>query len=72
MKKSLHAGKVPEVYKDIISDMEVKEVRRKVKDEPVETEKAESIYGTAEEMQKRAKERNAKTGSRQLKATMKK
>ena len=27
-----------------------------MKDEPVETEKAESIYGTAEEMQERAKE----------------
>lgn len=56
LKKSLHAGKVPDVYKDIISDMEVKEVRRKVKEEAAETEKAESIYGTAEEMQERAKE----------------
>lgn len=29
IKKSLHAGKIPEVYKDVITEMEIKEVRRK-------------------------------------------
>ena len=33
LKKSLHAGKIPEAYKDVISDMEVKEVRRKERTE---------------------------------------
>lgn len=56
LKKSLHARKIPEAYKDVISDMTVKEVRRKVKDESTEVEKAESIYGTPEKMQERAKE----------------
>ena len=55
LKKSLHAGKIPEAYKKVISDMEVKEVRRKVKDDPGESEKAGSIYGTPEEMLERAK-----------------
>lgn len=54
--KSLHAGKVPEAYKEILSGMEVKEVRRKVKEEPAESEKAGPVYGTPEEMQERAKE----------------
>ncbi|CUO75777.1 Uncharacterised protein [[Eubacterium] contortum] len=54
--KSLHAGKVPEAYKEILSGMEVKEVRRKVKEEPAESEKAGSVYGTPKEMQERAKE----------------
>lgn len=54
LKKSLHAGKIPTAYKDIIVEMKVEEVRRKVKDEP--GEKVESIYGTPEEMQERAQE----------------
>ncbi len=29
IKKSLHSGKIPKVYKDVIEEMEVKEVRRK-------------------------------------------
>ncbi len=29
LRKALHAGMIPEAYKDVISDMEVKEVRRK-------------------------------------------
>ena len=33
LKKSLHAGKIPEAYKEVISDMRVEEVRRKVKTE---------------------------------------
>lgn len=56
LKKSLHAGEIPEAYKEVISDMKVAEVRRKVKDEPKEAEKPESIYGTPEEMSERAKE----------------
>lgn len=56
LKKSLHAGKIPEAYKDVISDMKVEEVRRKVKEEPIEAVKSESIYGLPEEMLERAKE----------------
>lgn len=56
LKKSLHAGKIPEAYKDVITDMKVEEVRRKVKEEPEEAEKPGSIYGTEEEMKERAKE----------------
>ena len=56
LKKALHAGVIPEAYKEVISDMEVTEVRRKVSDEPEEDKEAASIYGTPEEMQARAKE----------------
>lgn len=56
LKKCIHAGKVPEAYKDVISDMKVEEVRRKVKDEIDEAEVAVSMYGTPAEMQERAKE----------------
>ena len=56
LKKSLHAGKIPEAYKEVISDMRVAEVRRKTKSEKEAGEKTESIYGTPEEMLERAKE----------------
>lgn len=56
LKKALHAGKIPEAYKGVISDIEVKEVRRKVNDEPEIQEPAKSIYGTPEEMMARARE----------------
>ena len=56
LKKALHAGKIPEVYKDVISEMRVEEVRRKVVDEAGEKAEVCSAYGTPEEMQKRAKE----------------
>ena len=56
LRKALHAGVIPEAYKDIISDIEIKEVRRKVSDEPEADEPAKSIYGTQEEMMARAKE----------------
>lgn len=56
LKKSLHAGKIPEAYKEVLSDMRVEEVRRKVKDEKETGEKTESKYGTPEEMLQRAKE----------------
>ena len=56
LKKALHAGVIPEVYKDVITDIEVTEVRRKVRDEEETKEPAGSIYGTPEEMMERAKE----------------
>lgn len=56
LKKALHAGIIPEAYKDVVSDIEVKEVRQKVSDE-VEKETVEkSLYGTEEEMRERAEE----------------
>ena len=56
LRKALHAGVIPEAYKDIISDIEIKEVRRKVSDELQADEPSKSIYGTQEEMIARAKE----------------
>lgn len=56
LRKALYAGVIPEAYKDVISDIEIKEVRRKVSDEPEVNQQAESIYGTQEEMVARAKE----------------
>lgn len=56
LKNSLHAGQIPEVYKEVITEMKVEEVRRKVKDESGALEKTESIYGSPEEMMERAKE----------------
>lgn len=56
MKKSLHAGKIPEAYKEVISDMRVEEVRRKVKTEAEQEKKVKSVYGTTDEMVERAKE----------------
>lgn len=56
LKKSLHAGRIPEAYQDVICDMEVKEVRRKVKKKLSGIEKSETIYRTPEEMLVRAKE----------------
>ncbi len=56
LKKTLHAGVIPDAYKEVISDMEVTEVRRKVSDETKKDEETTSVYGTSEEMQARAKE----------------
>ena len=56
LKKTIHAGIVPDAYKDVISDMKVKDVRRKVSDDIEKDQKAVSIYGTPEDMQARAKE----------------
>lgn len=53
--KALHAGIIPEAYKDVIDTIEVKEVRRLIKDVQEETE-IKSFYGTEEEMMARAKE----------------
>ena len=55
-RKSLHAGQIPEAYKDIISDVKVEEVRRKVRDEEEKSEAEKTIYRTPEEILERAKE----------------
>lgn len=46
LKNSLHAGQIPEVYKEVITEMKVEEVRRKVKDESGALEKTESKSAT--------------------------
>lgn len=56
LRKSLHAGQIPEAYKDIISDVKVEEVRRKVRDEEEKSEAEKTIYRTPEEILERAKE----------------
>ncbi len=56
LSKAIHAGQIPDAYKDAIESIEVKDVRRLVSDEPSETKKEESIYGSEEEMLARAKE----------------
>ncbi len=53
--KSLHSGKIPDVYKDVITDIEVKEVSRKIATED-SANTPKSIYGTIKEMMARAKE----------------
>lgn len=53
LRKSLHAGQIPEAYKEVIPEIKVEEVRRLVKEE---AEEAKPVYGTPEEMQKKAKE----------------
>ena len=55
LRKSLHAGLIPEAYADVISDIRVEEVRRKVRDEEEKSENVKSIYGTPEGMMERAK-----------------
>lgn len=54
LKKCLHAGVIPVAYKGVIEGMEVKEVRRKVKEDNDQAPK--SINGTSEEMLAKAKE----------------
>ena len=54
LKKCLHAGVIPDAYKGVIKGVEVKEVRRKVKENDDQAPK--SIYGTSEEMVAKAKE----------------
>ena len=56
LKSALHAGVIPYAYKEVISDMEITEVRRKVSEEAEADEEAVSIYGTPEDMLARAKE----------------
>lgn len=52
LKKCLHAGVIPEAYKDVLKDIEVVEVRRMIQDE--NSPKPISPYGTEEEMNERA------------------
>ncbi len=54
LRKCLHGGVVPEAYAEVIEDMRIIEVRKKVCDGP--EEKAVSPYGTEEEMTARAGE----------------
>lgn len=56
LKKALHAGVIPDAYKDVISDIKVAEVRRKVSDMPESDNRETSVYGTPDEMMARAKE----------------
>lgn len=56
LQKALHAGMIPVAYKDVISGIEIKEVRRKVSDEPEADGMARTPYGTPEEMMARAAE----------------
>lgn len=56
IKKALHAGIIPDAYKDVITDIEVVEVRRKVNDEQGTDSETPSVYGTPEEMMERAEE----------------
>lgn len=55
LSKALHAGVIPKVYEGVIEKIEVKEVRRLVKDNKDDTE-VKSVYKTEEEMMDRAKE----------------
>ena len=52
LKKTLHSGQIPEAYKDVISDIKVETVRRKVSDDT--SEEIKSPYGTPEAMKERA------------------
>jgi transposase len=56
LSKCLHAGEIPDAYKDVIREAEVKTVRRKIKDPDEETAPVRSPYGTEEEMLHRASE----------------
>ena len=53
LKKALHAGQIPAAYEEVIQDMQVETVRRKVVDEKQEPC---SVYGSPEEMLEKAKE----------------
>lgn len=56
IKKCLHMGEIPDVYREVITDIEVKEVRRKEKETTISEETVSSPYGTTEEMLEKAKE----------------
>lgn len=53
LKKTLHSGQIPDTYAEVIQDMKVETVRRKVVDEKEENC---SVYGSPEEMLEKAKE----------------
>lgn len=52
LKKALHSGQIPEAYKDVISDIKVENVRRKVSNDT--SEEIKSPYGAPETMKERA------------------
>lgn len=56
LKKALRAGVIPDAYKDVISDIKVAEVRRKVSDRSEPDNRETSVYGTPDEMMARAEE----------------
>ena len=56
LSKCLHAGRIPDAYKSVIKEAEVKTVRRKVNEDAKEAEPVKSPYGTEEEMKIRASE----------------
>ena len=57
LKKCIHSGVIPNAYKDVIPEMEVVEVNRRVYDEPeTDATKVQNPYGTEEEMRSRAAE----------------
>lgn len=56
LRRCLHAGKIPDAYRDVIEEAEVKTVRRHEKPEPSEEDKVKSPYGTEKEMMTRAAE----------------
>jgi len=56
LSKSLHAGKIPEAYKNYIEKIEVKEIRKRVAEETDNKNESVSPYGTQDQMIERAKE----------------
>lgn len=56
LSKCIHAGKIPDAYKDVIESVEVKTVKRKDSPHSDDTGHVSSPYGTVEEMKERAKE----------------
>lgn len=55
LKKALHSGQIPEAYAEVIQEMRVETVRRKVEDEKEENRESR-VYGSPEEMQEKARE----------------
>ena len=54
--KALHSGQIPEAYAEVIQEMKVETVRRKVEDEKEENRENSRVYGSPEEMQEKAQE----------------
>ena len=56
LKKALHSGQIPEAYAEVIQEMKVETVKRKVEDEKEENRENSRVYGSPEEMQEKAQE----------------
>lgn len=56
LSKCLHAGEIPDAYKNVIESAEIKTVRRKIIEDAEETQLISSPYGSEEEMMSRAAE----------------